>query len=257
MSKRWCASFPIGFRFDPDDELLVSFYLWRKVHEGLDLPNGPIVEADVYAHEPWFLQYHGNDPAYMAVNNDRYFFVKREPVSRNGNGKRIKRDLEGDSDGGWWKANTGDMEIKDSDGHLVGYMKSLTFFKYKNKERIRKEATKTDWIMHEYRLASDSQFQSWTLCRIRYRGHDHVQHGPRTDPSASEQAFLDTRITDINPSSDQLQASSGTGRIGTSDPSWELVSRPEAHDDEIDAILNILNMPPEKFQAFLESVLVL
>ncbi|XP_042955683.1 NAC domain-containing protein 83-like [Carya illinoinensis] len=190
----------------------------------------------------------------MAVNNDRYFFVKREPVSRNGNGKRIKRDLEGDSDGGWWKANTGDMEIKDSEGHLVGCMKSLTFFKCKNKERIRKEATKTDWIMHEYRLASDSQFQSWTLCRIRYRGHDHVQQGPRTDPSTSEQAFLDTRITDINPSSDQLQASSGTGRSGTSDPSWELVSRPEAHDDEIDAILNL---PPDKFQAFLESVLVL
>ncbi|KAG2726420.1 hypothetical protein I3760_01G112300 [Carya illinoinensis] len=237
MSKRWCASFPIGFRFDPDDEVLVSFYLWRKVHEGLDLPNGPIVEADVYAHEPWFLQYHGNDPAYLAVNNDRYFFVKREPVSRNGNGKRIKRDLEGDSDGGWWKANTGDMEIKDSEGHLVGYMKSLTFFKYKNKERIRKEATKTDWIMHEYRLASDSQ------------------HGPRTDPSTSEQAFLDTRITDINPSSDQLQASSGTGRSGTFDPSWEPVSRPEArNDDEIDAILNL---PPDKFQAFLESVLAL
>ncbi|XP_042955561.1 NAC domain-containing protein 83-like [Carya illinoinensis] len=173
----------------------------------------------------------------MAMNNDRYFFVKREPVSRNGNGKRIKTDLEGDSDGGWWKANTGDMEIKDSEGHLVGYTKSLTFFKYKNKEiTIRKEATKTDWIMHEYWLASDSQ------------------HGPRTDPSTSEQAFLDTRITDINPSSDQLQASSGTGRSGTSDPSWELVSRPEAHDDEIDAILNL---PPEKFQAFLESVLVL
>ncbi|KAG2727654.1 hypothetical protein I3843_01G162300 [Carya illinoinensis] len=94
------------------------------------------------------------------------------------------------------------MEIKDSEDHLVGYMKSLTFFKYKNKERIRKEATKTDWTMHEYRLASDSQFQSWTLCRIRYRGHDHVQHGPRTDPSTSEQAFLDTRIPDF-PSSEQ------------------------------------------------------
>ncbi|XP_042966501.1 NAC domain containing protein 50-like [Carya illinoinensis] len=120
MSRRWHTSFPIRFRFDPEDEVLVSFYLWRKI-QGLDLPNGPIVEADVYAHEPWFL-HHGNDSACMAGNNDRYFFVKREPVSRNGNGKRIKRDLEGDSDGGCWKANTGDMEIKDSEGHLVGYM---------------------------------------------------------------------------------------------------------------------------------------
>ncbi|KAG6732287.1 hypothetical protein I3842_01G169500 [Carya illinoinensis] len=177
MSRHWYTSFPIGFRFDPKDEVLVSFYLWRK-KQGLDLPKGPIVEADVYAHEPWFL----HQSQYLET----------------------------------WKANTGDMEIKDSEDHLVGYMKSLTFFKCKNKERIRKEATKTDWTMHEYRLASDSQstvithalllfplyFQSWTLCRIRYRGHDHVQHGPRTDPSTSEQAFLDTRIPDF-PSSEQ------------------------------------------------------
>ncbi|XP_041001324.1 NAC transcription factor 25-like [Juglans microcarpa x Juglans regia] len=156
-------------------------------------------------------------------------------VSRNGNGKRIKRDIEGDADGGWWKANAGDIEIKDSEGHLVGYMKSLTFLKYRNKERIRKEATKTDWIMHEYRLASDAKFQSWTLCRIRYRG-------PRTDPSISEQAFLDARITDI-PSSEQA---ANFSEVSISD---QLQAQ-----DEIDAILN---MPPDNLQAFLESLLVL
>ncbi|KAF5465770.1 hypothetical protein F2P56_015748, partial [Juglans regia] len=237
MSRRWNTSFPVGFRFDPKDEVLVSFYLWRKI-QGLDLPNGPIVEADVYAHEPWFLHHGRNDPAYMTLNNDRYFFVKREPVSRNGNGKRIKRDIEGDADGGWWKANTGDTEIRDSEGHLVGYMKSLTFLKYKNKERIRKEATKTDWIMHEYRLASNAQFQSWTLCRIRYRG-------PRTDPSISEQAFSDTRITDI-PSSEQAFSDTRITDIPSSEQAANFsevsISDQLQAQDEIDAIIN---MPPD------------
>lgn len=30
---------------------------------------------------------------------------------------------------------------------MVGFMKSLTFFTYKDENKIRKEAIKTDWIM--------------------------------------------------------------------------------------------------------------
>lgn len=78
-------------------------------------------------------------------------------VSKNSNGKRCKRELEisEESDGGFWKASTKETKILDYESKIIGYVRLLKFHAYKNKNRIRKEAQPTEWIMHEYRLHSD------------------------------------------------------------------------------------------------------
>ncbi|EXB55201.1 Protein CUP-SHAPED COTYLEDON 3 [Morus notabilis] len=131
---------PRGYKFTPTDEELLD-YLRRKV-EG------------VHVH-------HLHD-------HERYFFAQTVQVSKSGNGKRVKRDMEGDSEGGWWKATSGDKKIVDKQDSRItlGYFKTLKFFKYKDRNRIRNQAYCTDWLMHEYKLTNQT-FQEWVICRIK------------------------------------------------------------------------------------------
>jgi hypothetical protein len=47
---------PVGFRFDPTDDILVNFYPQLKVYNQ-PLPLHGIQEFDVFQTEPWMLPY--------------------------------------------------------------------------------------------------------------------------------------------------------------------------------------------------------
>ncbi|KAF2293351.1 hypothetical protein GH714_000964 [Hevea brasiliensis] len=70
-----------------------------------------------------------------------YFFTPRD--KRYPNGSRPKRD----AGGGYWKATGGDKAVKYK-GAVVGYRKALVFYMGKPPN-----GTKTNWIMHEYRVS--------------------------------------------------------------------------------------------------------
>nr|DAD33369.1 TPA_asm: hypothetical protein HUJ06_012220 [Nelumbo nucifera] len=76
-------------------------------------------------------------------------------------------------EGGWWKATQGSKKIFDEKRRIVGYKKSLVFYRYKkDTKKSSKSGEKTNWIMHEFRLAEDDgqaggKFQQWVLCRIK------------------------------------------------------------------------------------------
>ncbi|EOA22025.1 hypothetical protein CARUB_v10002548mg [Capsella rubella] len=152
LVKNGVLRLPPGFRFHPTDEELVVQYLKRKVCSS-PLPASIIPEFDVCRADPWDLP--GN------LDKEKYFFSTREAKYPNGN--RSNRA----TGSGYWKATGIDKRVVTSRGNqIVGLKKTLVFYKGKPPHGSR-----TDWIMHEYRLSSSppssmGPTQNWVLCRI-------------------------------------------------------------------------------------------
>ncbi|KAF3778254.1 NAC transcription factor 56 [Nymphaea thermarum] len=165
---------PPGFRFHPTDEELVVHYLKRKASSA-PLPVTIIAEVDLYKFDPWEL------PGKATFGEQEwYFFSPRD--RKYPNGARPNRAATS----GYWKATGTDKPILTSGGaQKVGVKKALVFYSGRPPKGI-----KTNWIMHEYRLAdsgsnskSNSDFTNkksslrlddWVLCRI-YKKTNHSQ----------------------------------------------------------------------------------
>ncbi|XP_039039978.1 NAC domain-containing protein 83-like [Hibiscus syriacus] len=156
---------PPGFRFHPTDEELVVQYLRRKVL-AWPLPASIIPEVDVCKADPWELP--GD------LEKERYFFSTRE--AKYPHGIRSNRATVS----GYWKATGIDKRIVTCRGNqVVGMKKTLVFYRGKPPQ-----GTRTDWIMHEYRLVAGettacgaphkknqtpshtAAVENWVLCRI-------------------------------------------------------------------------------------------
>ncbi|KAL1811548.1 hypothetical protein DCAR_0623679 [Daucus carota subsp. sativus] len=153
---------PAGFRFYPTDEELMVQYLCRKVagqHFSLQI----IAEINLYKFDPWVLPSKA-----MFGEKEWYFFSPRD--RKYPNGSRPNRV----AGSGYWKA-TGTDKIIMSEGRKVGIKKALVFYIGK-----APKGTKTNWIMHEYRLSEpqrrngSSKLDDWVLCRI-YKKNSSAQ----------------------------------------------------------------------------------
>ncbi|GAB4862091.1 NAC domain-containing protein [Ancistrocladus abbreviatus] len=151
---------PPGFRFHPTDEELVTHYLCRKC-KSQSIGHVPIIaEIDLYKFDPWELP----DLA-LYGEKEWYFFSPRD--RKYPNGSRPNRA----AGCGYWKATGADKPI----GHPkpVAIKKALVFYAGK-----APKGQKTNWIMHEYRLADVDRsarsklgnnalrLDDWVLCRI-------------------------------------------------------------------------------------------
>uniref|UniRef100_A0A2P2ILV5 NAC domain-containing protein 2 n=2 Tax=Rhizophora mucronata TaxID=61149 RepID=A0A2P2ILV5_RHIMU len=147
---------PPGFRFHPTDEELVTHYLCRKcASQPIAVPI--IAEIDLYKYDPW-------DLPDMASYGEKewYFFSPRD--RKYPNGTRPNRA----AGTGYWKATGADKPIGQPRPH--GIKKALVFYAGK-----APRGEKTNWIMHEYRLAdvdrsarkkNSLRLDDWVLCRI-------------------------------------------------------------------------------------------
>ncbi|KAJ4913332.1 NAC domain-containing protein 72 [Raphanus sativus] len=126
-----------------------------------------------------------------------YFFSPRD--RKYPNGSRPNRV----AGSGYWKA-TGTDKVITSDGHRVGIKKALVFYAGK-----APKGTKTNWIMHEYRLIEhsrshgSSKLDDWVLCRIYYKKMSGSQQ--RQAVVAPVQACLEDQSTNGSPSSSSSQ----------------------------------------------------
>ncbi|CBI21612.3 unnamed protein product, partial [Vitis vinifera] len=158
---------PAGFRFHPTDEELVVHYLVRKcASQSISVPI--IAEVDLYKYDPWQL------PG-MALYGEKewYFFSPRD--RKYPNGSRPNRA----AGSGYWKATGADKPI--GRPKTVGIKKALVFYAGKAPRGV-----KTNWIMHEYRLANvdrsagkknNLRLDDWVLCRIyNKKGSAEKQH---------------------------------------------------------------------------------
>ncbi|XVF64522.1 hypothetical protein PTKIN_Ptkin09bG0176000 [Pterospermum kingtungense] len=147
---------PPGFRFHPTDEELVMHYLCRKcASQPIAVPI--IAEIDLYKYDPWELP----DLASYG-EKEWYFFSPRD--RKYPNGSRPNRA----AGSGYWKATGADKPI--GQPKPVGIKKALVFYAGK-----APKGEKTNWIMHEYRLAdvdrsarkkNSLRLDDWVLCRI-------------------------------------------------------------------------------------------
>ncbi|XP_020576381.1 NAC transcription factor 47-like [Phalaenopsis equestris] len=161
---------PPGFRFHPTDDELILHYLKNRA-DASPLPVSIIAEVDIYKFDPWDL------PA-KALFGERewYFFSPRD--RKYPNGVRPNRAAAS----GYWKATGTDKPICFADEN-IGVKKALVFYKGKPPKGL-----KTDWIMHEYRLAESQnssgckpvklgdhsmRLDDWVLCRI-YKKRNHL-----------------------------------------------------------------------------------
>lgn len=162
---------PPGFRFHPTDEELVVHYLKKKTASA-PLPVAIIADVDIYKFDPWEL------PAKSTFGEQEwYFFTPRD--RKYPNGARPNRAATS----GYWKATGTDKPVLSSGSvgtcQKVGVKKALVFYGGKPPKGV-----KTNWIMHEYRLADNNKSNSrppgydtthkkgslrlddWVLCRI-------------------------------------------------------------------------------------------
>ncbi|KAF8377046.1 hypothetical protein HHK36_030418 [Tetracentron sinense] len=147
---------PPGFRFHPTDEELVMHYLCRKcASQSIAVPI--IAELDLYKYDPWQL------PG-MSLYGEKewYFFSPRD--RKYPNGSRPNRAAKT----GYWKATGADKPI--GKPKPIGIKKALVFYTGKAPKGV-----KTNWIMHEYRLANvdrsarkknNLRLDDWVLCRL-------------------------------------------------------------------------------------------
>uniref|UniRef100_A0A0E0HEN0 NAC domain-containing protein n=1 Tax=Oryza nivara TaxID=4536 RepID=A0A0E0HEN0_ORYNI len=159
---------PPGFRFHPTDEELVMHYLCRRC-AGLPIAVPIIAEVDLYKFDPWHLPR-------MALYGEKewYFFSPRD--RKYPNGSRPNRA----AGSGYWKATGADKPV--GTPRPVAIKKALVFYAGK-----APKGDKTNWIMHEYRLADvdrsarkkntlreylsrsiniNMNLDDWVLCRI-------------------------------------------------------------------------------------------
>ncbi|CAD6216650.1 unnamed protein product [Miscanthus lutarioriparius] len=160
-AKAATSQLPPGFRFHPTDDELILHYL-RNRAASAPCPVPIIADVDIYKFDPWDL------PAKALYGDgEYYFFSPRDRKYPNG----IRPNRAAGS--GYWKATGTDKPIHDAaTGEAVGVKKALVFYKGRPPR-----GSKTNWIMHEYRLAAayrpPSKFRNvsmrlddWVLCRI-------------------------------------------------------------------------------------------
>ncbi|KAF3778543.1 NAC domain-containing protein 48 [Nymphaea thermarum] len=230
---------PPGFRFHPTDEELVYHYLCRKcASQPISVPI--IAEVDLYKYNPWQL------PG-MALYGEKEWFFFSPRDRKYPNGSRPNRA----AGSGYWKATGADKPV--GNPKPVGIKKALVFYAGK-----APKGEKTDWIMHEYRLAdvdrsarkkNSLRLDDWVLCRIyNKKGFHHMPvQGKQTDTNSWEYSMLEDEKPEViqpagarpnpRPSTDMIhmESSDSLPRLNTdSSCSEHVLSPPEfACDREV------------------------
>lgn len=176
---------PPGFRFYPTDEELVVHFLHRKAAL---LPCHPdvIPDLDLYPYDPWDL-----DGKAMVEGNKWYFYSRRTQSRITGNGY-------------WQPLGVEEPIFSMTSGQKVGMKKFYVFYIGEPQE-----GAKTNWIMQEYRLSSDSgstsssssssrsskkrhsklDYSKWVVCRVYERNNDD-DDDDGTELSCLDEVFL-------------------------------------------------------------------
>ncbi|KAL2247081.1 NAC domain-containing protein 2 [Sesamum indicum] len=179
---------PAGFRFHPTDEELVVHYLCRRC-AGQQIAVPIIAEIDLYKFDPWQL------PG-MSLYGEKewYFFSPRD--RKYPNGSRPNRA----AGTGYWKATGADKPV--GKPKTLAIKKALVFYAGKAPRGV-----KTNWIMHEYRLANvdrsagnrnNLRLDDWVLCRIYNKKGTLDKHYMNVDKEAMQFSDSEEQKPEVN-----------------------------------------------------------
>nr|WNA21408.1 NAP1 protein [Hemerocallis fulva] len=199
-------SLPPGFRFHPTDEELILHYL-RNRASAKPCPVSVIAEIDIYKFDPWDLPC----KAIMLGDKEWYFFSPRD--RKYPNGVRPNRAAAS----GYWKATGTDKPIV-SGSENIGVKKALVFYQGRPPKGL-----KTNWIMHEYRLAEagnantykplklrdhSMRLDDWVLCRIYKKCNSSSMVPPLMDQEQEDSGTEDSYIPSAQENPIKLHKSS-------------------------------------------------
>ncbi|XP_062173478.1 NAC domain-containing protein 41-like [Alnus glutinosa] len=144
------AMLPLGFRFKPTDEELISHYLVNKV-KGEQLSWDGIPDCDLYGEKP---------PWEICGDKDEkaYFFTELKKLSKN----RVART----TGCGVWHENC-TVKIYDNRGDIIGARKLFNF-------NVKEGSTtkNSNWIMHEFSLVGEQQGTNCVLYTLQKKGSE-------------------------------------------------------------------------------------
>ncbi|XP_021669567.2 NAC domain-containing protein 101-like [Hevea brasiliensis] len=156
---------PVGYRFLPTDEELVTHYLMNKV---LYKPLPAHVAQDINASQ-FYSKPPNNIVTFSSGEREWYFFIYLD-ADFLGENKAIRNVGDGI---GFWKSSGQEKPICNSDGNVFALRFHFTYF-----SGTLSNAKKTHWKMDEYRLPTqcdtDHNFkgEGWVLGRLR-RGMEY------------------------------------------------------------------------------------
>uniref|UniRef100_A0ACD5XQ45 Uncharacterized protein n=1 Tax=Avena sativa TaxID=4498 RepID=A0ACD5XQ45_AVESA len=184
---------PPGFRFHPTDEELIVYYLTRQA-ASMPCPVPIIAEVNIYKFNPWDLPGQA-----LFGENEWFFFSPRD--RKYPNGARPNRA----AGSGYWKATGTDKAILSTPAsESIGVKKALVFYRGKPPKGV-----KTDWIMHEYRLAaadnktakrrgSSMRLDDWVLCRIHKKCSSNLPNFSSDQEQEQESSTVEDSHTNNN-----------------------------------------------------------
>ncbi|TVU27199.1 hypothetical protein EJB05_29794 [Eragrostis curvula] len=158
---------PPGFRFHPTDEEVITSYLLQKFLNPSFSPRA-MGEVNLNTCEPWDL------PSKAKMGEKEWYFFCHKGM-KYPTGSRANRATKE----GYWKATGRDREIfktasasADGGRELVGMKKTLVFYMGR-----APRGSKTNWVMHEYRLEGKSKDNNhsnlrfnpkdeWVVCKV-------------------------------------------------------------------------------------------
>ncbi|KAF8395764.1 hypothetical protein HHK36_019715 [Tetracentron sinense] len=138
---KYFDTIPPGYRFCPKDSELILDYLKEKVMNR-PLPPNRIKEVNLKDYSPQDLIEKYYCKAYR--EKEWYFFTPRDR-------KYLKGDRPDRAAGdGFWRATEAKKPVRSNGGTLVGYKRSLVYYKGKPPN-----GKKTNWLMNEYSVSDN------------------------------------------------------------------------------------------------------
>ncbi|CAN1299318.1 NAC domain-containing protein 96 [Linum perenne] len=171
---------PPGYRFNPTDEELVSFYLYKHI-SGLPLQNHsfcPVFFCNLYSSkEPWEIWSECQSQKFGLPIGDVYLITK---LKKKKNGSRIDRYV-GTSGGSWHRVDK-DFTIKlncsNSQEDIVGIRKK---FSYRNLGSAENKC----WILSEYSISFDGgrTYSEDVICKLKNNHKSRLDDSEGAQPS--------------------------------------------------------------------------
>ncbi|CAN1299419.1 NAC domain-containing protein 96 [Linum perenne] len=177
---------PPGYRFNPTDEELVSFYLYKHI-SGLPLQNHsfcPVFFCNLYSFkEPWEIWSECQSQKFGLPIGDVYLITK---LKKKKNGSRIDRYV-GTSGGSWHRVDK-DFTIKlncsNSQEDIVGIRKK---FSYRNLGSAENKC----WILSEYSISFDGgrTYSEDVICKLKNNHKSRLDDSEGAQSSTAKRKF--------------------------------------------------------------------
>ncbi|XP_072978974.1 NAC domain-containing protein 90 [Typha angustifolia] len=197
------SDYPLGFRFYPTEEELLSFYLHNKLENRRQDIERLIPVTDVYCCDPSLLP-SMSGTASVRDQEQWFFFCPRQ--ERESQGGRPTRTTPS----GYWKATGSPSYVYSTSNRVIGVKRTMVFY-----EGRAPTGSKTVWKMNEYKALQEGDLgvpnapprlrNEFSLCRVyiktaTLRSFDRRPLNPANigNPTPVEQTFS----RDSSPSGD-------------------------------------------------------